>query len=134
MTSIDDSTDFIHTTMPVCATLGITAELLTAERVEVSLEWAEALCTPNHILPGGAIMALADSAGGSNAFFKLPAGTSTIDSKANLLGAVTDGTITAAATPLHVGSTTMVIETEVRQNGRLVAKTAQTQAVMRPRT
>lgn len=70
--------------MPMCASLGITAETTTAERVELSLEWSEALCTSNHILHGGAIMALADSAGGSVAFFNLPhgaTGTSTIESK-----------------------------------------------------
>ncbi len=136
MTTIDDPTGFLHTAMPLCATLGITANTLTAERVELSMEWSETLCTSNHLLHGGAVMALADSAGGAAAFFNLPAGatgTSTIESKTNLLGAVKDGTITATATPLHVGSTTMVIETEIRQHGRLVAKTTQTQTVLRPR-
>jgi acyl-coenzyme A thioesterase PaaI-like protein len=42
--------------------------------------------------------------------------------------------VTAAATPLHVGSTTMIIETEIRHRGRLVAKVTQTQAILRPRT
>ncbi len=137
MTAIDDPTGFLRTAMPLCATLGITADTLTADRVELSLEWSETLCTSNHILHGGAIMALADSAGGAAAFFNLPdgaTGTSTIESKTNLLGAVKDGTVTATATPLHIGFTTMVMETETRQNGRLVAKTTQTQTVLRPRT
>ncbi len=136
MTTIDDPTAFIHSAMPLCRTLGITANTLTAERVELSLEWSATLCTTNHILHGGAVMALADSAGGAAAFFNLPTGTtgtSTIESKTNLLGAVKEGTIIATVTPLHIGSSTLVIETEVRQNGRLVAKTTQTQAVLRPR-
>ncbi|MEL6984852.1 MAG: PaaI family thioesterase, partial [Actinomycetota bacterium] len=36
--------------------------------------------------------------------------------------------------PLHVGSTTIVVETEVRSGDRLVAKVTQTQAVLRPRS
>jgi uncharacterized protein (TIGR00369 family) len=63
------------------------------------------------------------------------AGTSTIESKTNFLGAVREGaTVTATASPLHCGSTTIVVETELRTGaGKLVAKTTQTQAVLRPR-
>jgi uncharacterized protein (TIGR00369 family) len=47
---------------------------------------------------------------------------------------VKGGVVTARATPLHAGSTTIVVETEVRDDsGRLVAKVTQTQAVLRPR-
>lgn len=130
-------TAFIRNAMPLCDTLDITAHTLTPELVELTMEWSKRLCTSNDILHGGAVMALADSAGGAAAFLNLPehaTGTTTIESKSNFLGAVTDGTITAAAVPLHVGSTTMVIETEIRHDGRLVAKTTQTQAILRPRS
>jgi 1,4-dihydroxy-2-naphthoyl-CoA hydrolase len=114
----------------------VTARTIERDRVELSLDWSESLCTSNGILHGGAIMALADAAGATAAFVNLPedaSGTSTIESKTNFLGAVTEGRITATAAPLHVGSTTMVIETEVRHGRRLVAKVTQTQAVLRPR-
>jgi uncharacterized protein (TIGR00369 family) len=79
----------------------------------------------------------ADSAGGACAFANLPEGaigTSTIESKTNFLGAVKSGSITATATALHRGSTTIVIETSVRDaNNRLIAKVTQTQTVLRPR-
>ncbi len=81
-------------------------------------------------------MALADSAGGACAFANLPAGatgTSTIESKTNFLGAVREGVVSATARPLHVGGSTIVVETEVHHGERLVAKTTQTQAVLRPR-
>ena len=39
------------------------------------------------------------------------AGTTTIESKTNFLGAVRAGTARAVATPLHVGGTTLVVET-----------------------
>lgn len=136
MNETNDATDFIRDAMPLCATLGISATSLTAECVELTMDWSEALCTSNHLLHGGAVMALADSAGGVAAFLNLPegaTGTSTIESKTNLLGGVKEGTIVATSTPLHIGATTMVIETEIRQLGRLVAKTTQTQTVLRPR-
>jgi uncharacterized protein (TIGR00369 family) len=62
-------------------------------------------------------------------------GTATIESKTNFLGGVREGvSIAATATPLHRGATTIVIETELRgSDGKLVAKTTQTQAVLRPR-
>src|SRR3981081_2107893 len=112
--------------MPFCATLGVRAENYTAEEVELSLDWAPGLCTTNGILHGGVIMALADSAGAACALLNLPkdaSGTSTIESKTNFLGAVRSGTVTAIAKPLHVGGTTIVVETSVRDaSGRLGAK------------
>jgi uncharacterized protein (TIGR00369 family) len=130
-----DATALIREFMPLCATLGIRAEEYTADQVVLTLDWAPSLCTADGLLHGGAIMALADSAGGACAFLNLPAdasGTATIESKTNFLGAVRSGTTTATSTPLHRGGTTIVIETSVRDSkGRLVAKVTQTQIVLR---
>lgn len=132
------ATALIRQAMPFCATLGVRADKYTAQEVELSLDWAPELCTTNGILHGGVIMALADSAGGACALLNLPkdaSGTSTIESKTNFLGAVRSGTVSATATPLHVGGTTMVVETSVRDaSGRLVAKVTQSQIVLRPRS
>src|SRR5262249_33217470 len=80
----------------------------------------------------GALMALADTCGAVCAFLNLPAGargTTTIESKTNLLRAVRDGAITATTRALHLGRTLIVLETELtREDGALVAKTIQTQA------
>ena len=130
-------TERIHELMPLCRTLGVRAERLSPSGVALSIGWAEGLCTGGGLLHGGVIMALADSAAGACAYLNLPAtaaGTSTIESKTNFLGAVTSGTVTATATPLHVGRSTIVVETELRDgSGRLVAKVTQTQAVLGPR-
>jgi uncharacterized protein (TIGR00369 family) len=67
------------------------------------------------------------------AFLNLPDGarTTTIESKTNFLGAVREGDVLARARPLHVGKTTIVVETDVFDaNGRRVARTTQTQAVL----
>ena len=133
----DDATAFIRAAMPLCATLHMRAIVSGPDEVRLALDWAPELCTSNAMLHGGVVMALADSAGGACAFHNLPAGavgTSTIESKTNFLGAVRGGSVTATARPLHVGGSTIVIETEMRDDaGRLVAKTTQTQTVLRPK-
>ena len=127
----------IHEAMPFCAELGVRAEKYTASEVALALDWAAGLCTTDGILHGGVIMSLADAAGGACALLNLPqeaAGTATIESKTNFLGAVRSGTVTATSTPLHVGGTTIVVETSVRDaSGRIVAKVTQTQMVLRRR-
>lgn len=134
MSSDDEATDFLRRSMPLCATLGIIAASITSQRTVLSIEWSHDLCTSNGLLHGGVVMALADSAGGAAAFLNLPdgaVGTSTIESKTNFLGGVTGGTVTAVARPLHVGSTTIVVETEITNADRLVAKVTQTQVILR---
>ena len=130
-----DVTGELRRLMPLAETLGIRVGTYTADAVELSLDWSPSLCTAGGILHGGVIMALADSAGGACALLNLPddaSGTATIESKTNFLGAVRGGTVTATATPLHRGGTTIVVETEVRNGtGRLIAKVTQTQMVLR---
>jgi 1,4-dihydroxy-2-naphthoyl-CoA hydrolase len=107
------------------------------EAVRLEMDWRPNLCTAGGALHGGALMSLADTAGAVCAYLNLPrdaAGTTTIESKTNLLAASRAGTVTATATPLRVGGNLIVLETEVCDGeGRLLAKTIQTQAVMRDR-
>lgn len=133
-----DLTKTMQQAMPLCATLGIDVEMFTAERVVMGVDYEERLCTTGGLLHGGLIMALADSAGAACASLNLPTdatGTSTIESKTNFLGGVRDGRVRAVSVPLHKGSTTVVVETEVRRasDDRLVAKVTQTQVVLRGR-
>lgn len=132
----EKATRFVQQAMPLCATLGIVAYEMSPARARLGLDWSESLCTTAGLLHGGALMALADAAGAACAFANLPegaSGTSTIESKTNFLGAVKGGTLVATSTPLHVGGSTIVIETELHNNDRLVGKTTQTQTVLRPR-
>lgn len=126
-----DPTDIVRSTMPLCAALGVAATDLTPDRVVLHLDRRAGLCPSNGVLHGGVVMTLADAAGASVALLNLPdaaAGTSTIESQTDFLGR--DGRLTATATPLHTGRTTIVVETEVRAAGKLVATTTPTQAVL----
>ena len=128
-------TDQLHALVPLSVTLGIGLADAAPEAVRLHMEWREDLCTAGGVLHGGVLMSLADTAGAVCAFLNLPAedsGTTTIESKTNLLAAVRHGAVTATATPLHVGGTLIVVETALRDgDSRLVAKTTQTQAVLR---
>lgn len=123
--------------MPLCATLGVTADRADAEEVVLAMEWRPELCTTEGVLHGGALMALADSAGATCAYLNLPdgaIGTSTVESGTHFLGRVTTGRVTASARALHAGRSTIVVEVVVRSGDeRLVAKVTQTQSVLHPK-
>ncbi|HEY3193612.1 MAG TPA: PaaI family thioesterase [Candidatus Dormibacteraeota bacterium] len=121
--------------MPFATLIG--AELVSAEPQEVRgrLEWSLERCTIGGVLHGGALMTLADSVGAYCAVLNLPpgAGTATIESKTNFFRAVREGFVVAVSTPLHVGRTTIVIQTDLLDpEGRRVARVTQTQAVLPP--
>jgi 1,4-dihydroxy-2-naphthoyl-CoA hydrolase len=127
-------TELLQASMPLCELLGMRVASASTDEVVLEMDWSPSLCTTAGMLHGGALMAFADSSGAVCAFLNLPegAGTSTIESKTNFLGAVREGVVTATSRPLHVGSTTIVVETEVRRaDGKLAGKITQTQAVLR---
>jgi uncharacterized protein (TIGR00369 family) len=126
-------TEVVTAQIPLCAALGIRT-FGDAEEVDATMVFSPDLCTAGGVLHGGMLMTLADTAGAVCAFLNLPddARTVTIESKTNFLGSVRDGTVTARARPLHVGKTTVVVETDVLDHsGRRIGRTTQTQAVLR---
>jgi uncharacterized protein (TIGR00369 family) len=119
--------------IPLAATLGIDIVDVTSERVIATMSWAENRCTSGGILHGGALMALADTAGALCAVSNLPPGanTTTIESKTNFFRAVRGGVVTATSTPLHTGRRTIVAQTNLTDDrGALVAQVTQTQAIL----
>jgi 1,4-dihydroxy-2-naphthoyl-CoA hydrolase len=128
-------TQALHKLVPMAGLLGI--ELAGAAKDEVTGRMAHRpdLCTGGDVLHGGAVMALADTIGAVCAFLNLPegAGTSTIESKTNFFRACRGGHVTATSHPLHVGRTTIVVQTDIVDDaGKRVAQVTQTQAVLQP--
>src|SRR5262249_60491716 len=105
----------------------------SSDEIRSRLAWSAEKCTAGGMLHGGALMSLADSAGGFLAFLNLPAdakGTATIESKTNFLGPIRGGYVNAVSRALHKGKRTIVVDTELfDDDGRLVARVTQTQAV-----
>jgi uncharacterized protein (TIGR00369 family) len=121
--------------MPLAGLLGIEPLAAGASEVRARLVWRKELCTAGGVLHGGSLMALADSAGGVCAYLNLPSdatGTATIQSATSFLRGVRNGYAEAISRPLNVGRTVIVVETEiVDSDGRAVARTIQSQAVLR---
>lgn len=83
---------------------------------------------------GGALMAFADCIGAAGAVMNLPEGhwTTTLESKTNFFSAGVGPVLLAESKPLHVGRTTMVWQTTIRNSGdgSRVAIVTQTQMVI----
>jgi len=123
-------------TMPFAVAVGVTIDAASKDEVQGRVPWAPERCTTAGLMHGGAVMTLADSLGAVCAFYNLPEGasTSTISSATNFFRGVRDGEVRGTARPLHVGRTTIVVQTELRDaNGKPVALVTQTQAVLQPR-
>jgi uncharacterized protein (TIGR00369 family) len=124
----------VHETAPYTAFLGLEVLSASPDEVRSRLAWNADKCTAGGMLHGGALMSLADSAGGFLAFLNLPGdakGTATIESKTNFLGPIREGYVNAVTRPLHVGKRTIVVDTELYDDdGKLVARVTQTQAVL----
>lgn len=120
--------------MPFSAHIGMTVSAVSADQVVAHMDWAPERCTIGGAMHGGALMALADAAGAVVAFYNLPegaTGTTTVCSSTNFLRGVRSGSVTASSTCLHKGRTTIVVDTELRDDaGKLVARVTQTQAVL----
>ena len=122
---------------PFADFLGLKITHTSAERVSAELPMREELNNRHNIMHGGAVMALADNLGGTCATANLPHGhtTTTIESKTNFFAPVPVGDVAyAECTPLHVGKSTIVLQTKVtRGDGRLCALVTQTQMVLKPK-
>ncbi len=120
--------------MPYADTLGLEVLAASPDEVRAQIAWEERLTTAAGILHGGVVMGLADTVGAFCAYLNLPEGataTATIESKTNFFAAVRSGVVEARSRPLHRGSRTIVIETDLYDEvGKHVARVTQTQAVL----
>ena len=134
-----DSAEFarlVIANMPFAAALQIELAELSPQEARATMVWAPERCTTGGMLHGGALMAFADTVGAVCAVANLPQGasTSTIESKTNFFRAVREGSVTATSVPLHVGRTTIVVQTDLTdERDKLVARVTQTQAVLSPK-
>ena len=121
--------------MPFAELKGVTFVEAEKDRVVARMQVRPDLCTLNHTLHGGAIMAFADSVGAAATFLNLPEdakGTTTLESKTNFISGAKEGaTLIATATPVHRGRRTQVWQTRLEtEEGKLVAVVTQTQMVL----
>jgi uncharacterized protein (TIGR00369 family) len=117
--------------------LGLRITSASRERVEAEMKVREDFGNVAGNLHGGVIMSVGDILGGRATRPHLPAGatTATLESKTNFFATIVMGdTVRAVCTPLHIGRSTVVLETRImRGDGKLAAIVTQTQMVIQPR-
>src|SRR5688572_21589020 len=110
--------------------LGMRVTSLTRKKVTGEMTIAPIHLNANGRVNGGAIMSFADALGAVGAVANRPPGYrgGTIESKTNFFAAGVGPVLTAVSIPLHIGRTTSVWQTTIRNaDGRMVAIVTQTQ-------
>ena len=110
--------------------LGVRATSLTPEKVTASMRVRPMHLNRNNVVNGGIIMAFADVAGAAGAALNRPLDRrgGTLESKTNFFAPGRAPKLLAESVPLHIGRTTSVWQTTVRNaDGRMVAIVTQTQ-------
>jgi 1,4-dihydroxy-2-naphthoyl-CoA hydrolase len=110
--------------------LGMRVTSLTRKKVVGEMHITPLHCNLNGRVNGGAIMAFADALGAVGAVANRPPGYrgGTIESKTNFFAAGQGPLLSAVSVPLHIGRTTSVWQTTIKNaDGRMVAIVTQTQ-------
>ena len=119
---------------PFSVSLGIVQVSADPGEVRVHMPATQALANRNGVLHGGALMGLADHAGGTLAIMNLGPGeaTTTIESKTNFLRPIRIGdTAHARSILLHRGRSTVIVQTTItRDDGKTAAIVTQTQMTL----
>ena len=114
-------------------TLGVRLMSVSKKRVVAEMPIAGKHLNRSGRVNGGALMAFADVLGATGTVANLPPGyrTTTLESKTNFFAAGEAPVLKAVSKPLHIGRTTMVWQTVIRNaDRRLVAVVTQTQIVL----
>lgn len=119
------------------STLGIEIVEATRERVVATMPVGPRVHQPFGLLHGGASVALAETVASTAAWMNVDQATQVvvgIEINANHLRAKRDGTVTATATPLHVGRRTQVWDVRIadEQGGVVCASRCTLAVVPRP--
>jgi acyl-CoA thioesterase len=90
---------------------------------------------PHGVCHGGVLYTMADTGMGAAVYSRLDEAEScaTIEIKMVYIAAVRAGELTCESRVVHKGRSTAVLESELHQGGRLVAKALGTFAVLQPR-
>ena len=113
--------------------LGVRLVSVTKKRVVAEMPVKSRHLNRSGRVNGGALMAFADALGATGTVANLPPGhrTTTLESKTNFFAAGEGPVLKAVSKPLHIGRTTMVWQTTIRNaDRRLVAVVTQTQMVL----
>jgi len=114
--------------------MGVEITFASKRKIVAELPVKPIVLNRNARANGGALMAFADCVGAAGTVMNLAEGyvTTTLESKTNFFAAGVGPVLKAVSVPLHVGRTTMVWQTTIRNSGdnSRVAIITQTQIVI----
>jgi acyl-CoA thioesterase len=113
--------------------IGLSFSLCEKGYSRCALQVTDRLLNPHRVLHGGVIYSLADTGMGGALYTDLDENEScaTVQIDIFYLEKVTSGTLTCETKLIHRGKTTAVLESEVKNDGRLVAKALGTYSVFK---
>ncbi|HEY8171931.1 MAG TPA: hotdog fold thioesterase [Dehalococcoidia bacterium] len=114
-------------------TLGMVREEITPQRVVISMPVTPRLHQPTGLLHGGASLALAESAASVAGNLNCAEGFVALGQEinANHLRGISEGTLRATATPVHIGRRSQVWSVDiVDENGKMICVSRVTLAVV----
>ena len=110
--------------------LGVVFTSASLQSVSLELDMRKGLATPEGATHAAVLTGLAMCAGAALTRLHLAPGerASTFQSASNMMGSIADGTMVATATPVHLGSKTLVIQSRVtdKATGKLLCLASQT--------
>ncbi len=120
--------------IPFAGLIGLTLEDLGEGTSLLSLDIRDDLFNPQHVVHGGALYALADTGMGAALYRLLQEDEycATIEIKISYFKSVTSGTLTCKTAVIHKGKRVASLESEIWNEGRLVAKASGSFAIFVP--
>jgi len=113
--------------------LGVRVLEVSAERVTAEMSVKREHFNRGGRVGGGVLMAMADAMGAAGSVVHRPSGYrgGTLESKTNFFSAARGPMLRGECVPLHIGRTTSVWQTSIRDaDGRVVAMVTQTQMAL----
>lgn len=109
---------------PFMKLIGCYVLRLEKDEAQLAMKMGTSLCNRQGNLHGGAIFGLVDTAMGvaCSMFHGFDKTSVTLDSKINYIRAVVEGEVVCIARVVHGGRRTLVVEAEVVQNNKIMAK------------
>ena len=118
---------------PFCELIGLNFIKVSKGYSQCVLEVNENLFNPHKVLHGGIMYSMADTGMGGALYTYLDKTElcATIEIKINYFKAVSSGTLTCDTKVIHKGKTSAVMESEITNDGQLVAKAIGTYSIFK---
>ena len=118
---------------PFAELIGLTFSLCEDGRSQCHLEVSDKLLNPHNVLHGGVSYSMADTGMGGALYTRLDEGEmcATVEIKIAYFAAVASGSLTCNTKLIHRSKTIAVLESEIENNGKLVAKAMGTYSIFK---